>query len=174
MEEWTKAGLILLIVGLAITLPSAYLIRTVIADHETLTLSDLYLEMGPHDPGSYHWSVWIEDFHDGPATQSMFEVYASDNPPDVQLIGAYPTVYTTHEFDGVTFVQMHYWESTSLDENEIYFCVELDEEELAGSSDTVEVNLVRTGGLFHWVSFAAGLALFVAGSMILLRIWWNR
>ena len=174
MERWTRIATVMFIVGLAITLVTAYDIRSVVVAHETLTFEEGYLQMGPYDPGHYSWSIWMEDYYEGFDEDNDFDVFASANPPGNQSYSLFPNRYVVREFDGVECEYMHSWDPWSWAGSGVYFGVEANEDPIGDINDTVEVFLVRSGSALLQLVFAVGLIIMLVGLIFLVASKWPK
>ena len=166
-----RFGLGLFIVGLTIMLIMFYDGRSIEMDHETLTFREGYVEMGPHDPGHYRWSVWVEDYYRGSGEDDGFDVYASEDPPGHASYSISPQDDTVREFDHIECLLEHGWEPWSWAEGEVYFCVEAGDP-LFSEDDTVEVYLVRSGSNPMAAVTVVGLIIMTVG-LVFIVLWWR-
>ncbi len=169
--DWRRVAIALVVVGLTIILVAVVDGRDVVVEHQTLSFHNGYVEMGPHDPGHYLWSVWVEDYYMG-FEDGGFDVYASLDPPDDVRYSMFPGEGTTREFDHVECLLEHSWEPASWTDapEGVYYCVDAGNP-IWTEGDRVEVYLVRSGGMPNNILLAAGFVVLTVGLVIAVWKW---
>ena len=172
MEKWTKVGLTMLVAGLVIMVLTAPMLRNEVVGQEVLTVDDGLVSMGPYDAKWYSWSIWIEDYYEGFDDDIMFDTYASKSP---EGNGSYnsdpPQDYRTMEIEGVECELMHRFQYLGSDD--IYFFIEWREEPLGGPEDSVQLFIVRSGGIDFKILFAIGVVLAALGGIAVGLLLWS-
>ena len=174
MEKWTKIGLIILVAGLVIVGSTAPMLRTEVVGQEVLTADDGPVSMGPYEAWGYSWSIWIEDYYEGFDDDNQFDTYASQSPEGNSSYNFNaPQDYQTKEIEGVECELMHRFQYLGSDD--IYFFIEWREEPLGGPEDSVQVFIVRSGGVDIKILFSIGVVLAALGGITVgLLLWYPR
>jgi hypothetical protein len=172
MVNWARVAAVLFVVGLVMTLTFGYDNRSVVVDHGTFTFEEGSVLMGPYDPGPYDWQVWVEDYYPGFDEGDEFDVYAQDDPSDGRHYSVYPYRYVVRNVDGVRYEHYHDWSPWMWADDDVYFGVEAHEETQRGMDDTVDVIVVRTGGILI-LPFAAGLITMLVGLFVIVLLKWS-
>ncbi len=168
MRAWTKAGLIALVFGLALTLSIGYFSWPRVVQHEQVAGLD-EVSMGPYDPDGYTWAIWVEDVYPGfDEFEPMFLTAVSDDPEGSSIImGEFARSYQTREIDGVECELMQTF--SDMDLERVYFTISCAD----SSEEPADVYLMRSGGTFHWTLFAIGLVFLTVGVALVLLVWWS-
>jgi len=162
----------LFVAGLALTGIMTFLSRPVVVDEGTVTNGDDTLELGPHDPGLYQYSVWVEDYYPGFDRNSEFDVYATDEEHGDPHYTIFPNDYEARRFDGTLCELMHGWEPWSWAEDEVWFGVNWYDQRSPWGDDA-RVFVVRSGGNLMTLVLSIGIVLTFVGGQLLLMHWWE-
>ena len=171
VRRWTRIAVCLLVIGLVMTLPTAYELQPRVAAEGTVIDRWGGLELGPFDGDLHKWSLWIEDAYPDLDEVTLFDIYASRNPGREATYMDVPTEVEVRDFGGVRCQLAHVW--WGLRGGGWYFCLRSFGELPGEEEDVLEVFVVRAGGEAVTAVFGAGLAVLVVGvaSLTLLELW---
>ena len=156
VRRWTRIAVCLLVIGLVMTLPTAYELQPRVAAEGTVIVRWGGLELGPFDGDLHKWSLWIEDAYPDLDEVTLFDIYASRNPGREATYMDVPTEVEVRDFGGVRCQLVHVW--WGLRGGGWYFCLRSFGELPGEEEDVLEVFLVRAGGEAVTAVFGAGLA----------------